>query len=86
MNNIELIRTYGFEVMTREQFFAKRGEPFEKLIVRSVTNKLTHHSFVLCDPECDEQGFMIWGDDAEKLAFEAVEFFELLPIVGKLAQ
>lgn len=36
-------------------------------------------TFVIYDPEGDENGFMLWGNDPVKMAEEAVEHLELTP-------
>ncbi|MCZ4270740.1 hypothetical protein [Maritalea porphyrae] len=78
MNNIEIVKKYGFEILPREQFMAKRGPLFDPLIERSIGNKLTRLLYVLFDPSSDEQGWLLWGDDPEELARETVEFMELV--------
>lgn len=82
---IELVRSYGFEILPREQFMARRGPLIDKLILRSIENNLTHHEFVLFDLDSDDQGFMIWGDNKNELADEAISFFELEPKIGQLS-
>jgi hypothetical protein len=80
MDDKALLASYGYELLSRDQFLSKRGEPYEGLICRSVDNCLTHHRFVIVDPENDDQGFMIWGDDESILLTEAIDAMSLRPI------
>ncbi|AVX05961.1 hypothetical protein MXMO3_03458 (plasmid) [Maritalea myrionectae] len=80
MDDKALLASYGYELLSRDVMLKKRGEPFEGLIRRSVKMGLTHHHFVIVDPESDDQGFMIWGDDENILLKDAIDALSLRPI------
>ncbi|PZR93558.1 MAG: hypothetical protein DI537_10605 [Stutzerimonas stutzeri] len=86
MNHREIIEAYGFKIMPRADFLSatsnliadccvdQDGKLFEALKVRAGK---TDGAFVLFDPEDDDDGWLLIGDDADALALNTVRELDL---------
>lgn len=62
----------GYRISTREEFISSRELP-PGLIGRAILLGVTHLAHVVWDPNSDEDGWMIWGDDREALIRETFQ-------------
>jgi hypothetical protein len=74
MTNAELVKLHNYRLDLWQTFL--RDAP-EILVKRAVT--LPRSQYIVWDPENDEDGWMLAGNDPETLAKETVESLELEP-------
>lgn len=76
----DTLKTYGYRVNTREEFLAATDRP-EGLLERAqglnvayrFGDLMTRYDHVVWDPECDVDGWMLWGNDREEIAQETLD-------------
>lgn len=68
-----------FRIVTAAEFDAARDKP--KGLTERAASVRASSTFVIYDPEGDEHGFMVWGDDVEQLATDAAAELKTLNIL-----
>jgi hypothetical protein len=73
MSYQDIVRSYDYRISTRFDFQRAIDAPYG-LVARAAN---LQGSYVLWDPNDNEEGFMLVGDDPEVLAKEAIEQLQL---------
>lgn len=79
--NIKTVRDAGYAIATAAEFDALADKP-TWLAERAATVRGSSGR-VLYDPSDDDQGYMIWGENAAALAEEACEFLSLYDAIAE---